>query len=159
MGGMVYRRRYKVVEYPATLDEWVAGGYRPEAWDEDFAGTFWAKILANPNGHEVRLESKLRNEFLTAPTEANREAYRRELAARVPAWGYATEGESGEIVPVSAPGEHPDNWEAFDLLPVMVASWLSNEIQSAHLPKATTRPSGQPGQPDSPSDVGPTQEP
>jgi hypothetical protein len=156
---MVYRRRFKRIEYPASREEWEAGGYRPEAWDEDFAGTFWVKVLANPNGAEERMELKLRVEFLSNSTDDTREAYRRELAWRVPEWNYATENDDGEIVPVAAPGASPDNWNAFELLPSMVASWLTSEIQNAHRPKATTPTSGQPGTPDSPLAEGPTQEP
>jgi hypothetical protein len=157
---MIYRRRFKQITYPATIEEWEAGGYRPEAWDQDFAdGGFWAKVLANPNGADERMEVKLRFEFLTKPTDENREAYRRELAWRVSEWNLETENSDGEVVAVGAPGENPDNWEAFELLPPLVASWLTNEIQIAHRPKAITPPSGQPGAPDSPSVPEPTQEP
>lgn len=159
MPDMIYRRRFTLVEYP-SLDQWVADKYRPEAWDQDFHdGGFWVRILANPNGHDVRTEAKLRAEFLFNPNDETRKAYHQELAWRVVEWNYVIENRDGVIAPVPAPGEIADNWEVFGLLPPMVASWLSTEIERAHVPKAIASSSDSPGTPDTPSVPGPMQEP
>jgi hypothetical protein len=158
---MLYRRRYKQITYPASVEEWTEAGYiNPQVWNEDFGtGGFWVKVLANPTGHDERLELKLRSEFLTAPTEETRKAYREELANRVTEWNYQTENSDDEVVDVPAPADSDEGYLAFDLLPSNVASWLTHEIQTAHIPKAITPTSGQPGNQDNQSDVGPTQDP
>lgn len=158
---MLYRRRYKQITYPANLDEWREAGYiNPQGWNEDFAdGGFWVKVLANPTGHDERLELKLRQEFLSSPTEETRESYRKELASRVTEWNYQTENADGDIVDVPAPADGEGGWLSFDLLPSNVASWLTFEVQTAHVPKAITPTSGQPGNQEAPSDAGSIQEP
>jgi hypothetical protein len=159
MSGMIYRRRYKRIDYPATVEEFTDAGYRADAFDPDFAeGGFWVKVLANPTGHDERTELQLRAAFLSDPNETNRADYLKELAARVTEWNYETEDADGTVTAVPAPADGDDGWRSFGLLPSMVQAWLTSEIQTAHRPKATTPTSGLPGTPDSPLDAGPTPE-
>lgn len=156
--GMVYRRRYKRVEYPASPEAHEEAGYRPETWCEDFVG-FWAKCLRNPRGEEERDLLVTRLDFLKASIpprddegivtgvvdqdrlELTREEFLKELAWRIPEWGYAEEDDDGNVKAVPAPGEHPDNWRAFLILPTALMAWLIEEGLRAHLPDPKASPS------------------
>lgn len=109
---------------------------RPEDWPEDapeFDG-FRARILANPTGGEVNHELEMFRSVLS--NQATMDEYNQAIAERVIDWEYENDGER-----VPAPGESPDNWEAFYLLEPQLAGWLVNQIRTAHRPKATTRAS------------------
>lgn len=156
--GMVYRRRYKRVEYASSPDAHEEMGYKPETWREEYVG-FWASCLRNPRGEEERALLQTRLEFLKASIpprndegvvvgtvdqaalEIAREEFLKELAWRIPAWGYAEEDDDGTVRPVPAPGEHPDNWRVFHLLPTALMTWLIEEAREAHMPDPKASPS------------------
>ncbi len=156
--GMVYRRRYKRVEYAASPEQHEEMGYRPESWREEYVG-FWANCLCNPRGEEERILLQTRLDFLKASIppmddegtvigavdqdrlELARDEFLKELAWRIPEWGYAEEDDDGAIVAIPAPGEHPDNWRAFHVLPVALMTWLIDEAREAHLPDPKAWPS------------------
>lgn len=156
--GMVYRRRYKRVEYPASPEAHEEMGYKPESWSEDFFG-FFALCLRNPRGEEERVLLQTRLDFLKASLpprddegqivgtvdqerlEFAREEFLKELAWRIPEWGYAEENDAGDVVPVAAPGEHEDNWQVFHILPTALMTWLIEEAKEAHMPDPKALPS------------------
>jgi len=163
--GFVYRRIVERVQYPATIEAFEAAGFNPAFWREEYT-PFWASIIANPSGHGERAMLTAYRQYLNAmrpqvdeeghvvrladpeAMEAARDAYYQQLAWRVTAWGFADEqiGEDGEprIVPVPAPAEHPDNWQAFLLLPPHLCQWLTEVIRTIHLPKRTLSPPATP---------------
>lgn len=114
---------------------WIAWEQDPDApeTDKQFPG-FRASIRRNPLAHEVRTEHAAWGEMLKG--ERTIEEYYQVIAGRVNAWEYEAENEAGEIVPVPAPGEGDDNWQAFLLLEPELAGWLLKQIRAAHLPKA-----------------------
>lgn len=151
--GLVLRRRTERLVYPASADAYAEEGFDPERWNPDGAG-FWAKVVASLTGMDERNELQLRLAFYRDTNDQTREDYFREIAWRVPEWGYATENDAGDVVPVPAPGEmvpeqrhenganaavfsergHDLNWQAFDLLPYGVGAWLVERVRTIHLP-------------------------
>jgi hypothetical protein len=156
--GMVYRRRYKRVEYATSPEQHEEMGYKPETWQADAVG-FFALCLRNPRGEEERDLLQARLTFLRAGIpprddegtvtgfvdqdrlEMAREEFLKELAWRIPEWGYAEEDDTGNVIAVPAPGEHPDNWKVFTLLSTALMTWLIEEACSAHLPDPKVSPS------------------
>lgn len=158
--GMVYRRRYKRVEYAPSPEAHEEMGYKPETWRDEYVG-FWAKCLCNPRGEEERALMVTRLTFLKASLpprddegvvigvvdqdrlDLAREDFLKELAWRIPEWGYAEEDDDGNVKAIPAPGEHPDNWQVFSILPTVLMTWLVEEAREAHLPdpKASPLPS------------------
>ena len=97
----VYRKRYTSVIYPSR-EQWIAAGYDPLHWDEDlYRDGFTFSVLANQTGYDERREFTLRFTYLREPSDANREAFRREIASRIPEWNFATENAAGKIVTIN----------------------------------------------------------
>lgn len=132
--GLVLRRRTERLVYPTSAEQYAEEGFDPERWNPDGAG-FWAKVVASLTGMDERNELQLRIAFYQHSDDAHRDDYYRELAWRVPEWGYATENDAGDVVPVPAPGEGDGNLQAFDLLPYGVGAWLVERVRTIHLPK------------------------
>lgn len=132
--GYVHRRRLERIAYPESPEAFAEEGFDPAIWCPDAVG-FTARIVASINGLEERQEREIREAYLAAPTDDTRRDYYKELAWRVPEWNFSTEGSDGEVVLVPAPGEHGDNWQAFDLLPFWVLTWLAARVRTIHLPK------------------------
>jgi hypothetical protein len=121
----------------------------------DYTG-FRAKILRNPTASEVRAENKAFLDWINPKKPMNSaDDYYPAIASRVVAWEYEMPDENGDWVAVPAPGEQPDNWQAFLLLPPDLAGWLIRQVRTAHLPKVTTPPSMPVGstEPPSPSEM------
>ena len=132
--GLVLRRRMVRLAYPESPEAYAEDGFDPERWNPDGTG-FWARVVASLTGMDERNEIELRIAFFRDPNDQTREDYYREIAWRVPEWGFATENDAGEVVPVPAPGEGDGNWRAFDLLPYGVGAWLVERVRTVHLPK------------------------
>lgn len=132
--GFVYRRRLERVHYPESSEAYAEAGFDPGHWNPDGVG-FSARVIASITGVEERAELKSRLALFQHPTDQTRQDYFREIAWRVPEWDYTDETRDGQIVAVPAPGEGPDNWEAFDLLPTGVGAWLVETVRTIHLPK------------------------
>lgn len=108
---------------------------KPEDWQEgdpDYTG-FRARILANPTAGDVHGELEMRRSVLKQ--EITGDDYLQFLAPRVVEWDYRLEDVNGEIVDVPAPGENPDNWQAFRLLELSLHVWLCDQIRNVHVPK------------------------
>jgi hypothetical protein len=131
---MIYRRRTERVVYPESPEAYAESGFDPEMWREDGVG-FWAKIICNITGAEERAELKSRLTLYRGAADETRQDYYREIAWRVPEWGFSTENAAGDIVRVPAPAENEDNFEASELLPYGVGAWLIEQVRTIHLPK------------------------
>lgn len=106
----------------------------------DYSG-FRAKILKNPNASEVRAEAQAFLDWINPQKKGSGpDDYYPVIAYRVIAWEFERMDDDGEIVAVPAPGEQPNNWQAFLLMPPDLAGWLIRQVRTAHLPKATTQP-------------------
>lgn len=125
---MIFKPRFEWVRYPARED---AGS----GWNEEYDG-FRVKVRTNPSMAELRHEQEL---YTAISTEEDGEAdYLKEIASRVIEWDFSTEDIDGVVQPVPAPGQHPDNWQAFYILPVELLQWVILAIRTAHVPKART---------------------
>ena len=117
---MLYERRHETVTYPDG-----------DGWVPEFAG-FTARILANPNGGELRHETKLYEASNGTDLEAQ-DAYWQYVAPRVVDWSYQYRDDAGDVVTPPPPAER---WESFLDLPLGIAIWLRQCIHLAHVPKA-----------------------
>jgi hypothetical protein len=118
--------------------DWEHDGDDPPDDGRDYSG-FRARILRNPTARQVRAETQAFIDWLDqAKPDAGPDEYYQTIADRVIAWEYELPNAAGEWEAVPAPGEAPDNWQAFLLLPPELAGWLIRQVRTAHLPKATT---------------------
>ncbi len=125
--GLVTFRIYEWREYPTEPAEGAIFVPNPH-----YAG-FRVKLLVNPTKGEVRQEQQTFQSL--GEGAATEEDWYRVVAPRVVAWSLMGEDIDGNETPVPAPGEHPDNWVAFDMLSPDVVTWLVTEIKTAHVPK------------------------
>lgn len=119
---MIYRRRYEWIEYPAEDP-----GNNLYEWNGEHTG-FRARVLVNPNGAELREETKLfalsNNSDLVA-----QDAYWQAVAYRVPEWNIAVEDEDGTVQDIPAPGA---DWQSFLAIELDLAIWIRIAIHWAH---------------------------
>ncbi len=121
---MLFEAVYDRVEYPAEAPEGLT-------WNPAYVG-FWVDVRINADGRMERHTRQLRRK---AGTDDGLDEWCRYNAPRIAAWGFQTPNADGETVDVPAPGEMPDNWEAFLLLPLDLLGWVMDIIQVAHLQK------------------------
>jgi hypothetical protein len=147
--GLVYARVYEWRSYPdeAPMVQYREVANDPESEIVEEPARWWtprsigfrAKILVNPLGGEVRRALKAHLNTLTG--NGDETDHLKALADRVIAWDYVIVNDAGERDEVAPPASDPEQgWQQFYELPNDVLIWLKDEIESAHLPKAPTRP-------------------
>lgn len=125
---MIYRRRFEWIEYPDADP-----GNDLYDWNPDHAG-FRARVLVNPNGAELREETKLFIASNSAVAE-EQDLYWQGVAYRIPEWNLAIERDDGEIADVPPPA---DDWQSFLLIELDLAIWLRTAMHWAHRKKVLT---------------------
>lgn len=166
--GLVYERVYEWRSYPDEApiitrredprDPESPETREPAAWWSPRSVGFRAKLLVNPLVGEVRRAIRAHIAVLTMTGDES--DHFKALADRVIAWDYVQIDAEGNRVPVPTPAE--GGWEQFYELPNDCLIWLVEELENAHLPKATTtRPTKPVGPTDSPtpSETDPEPEP
>lgn len=162
--GVVFAHRWVWVDYPepdpeADEDE---GGWRPSP---DYRG-FRVQVLANPMGGEELDERQARIALLNGirgkEPAITEDEYLQRVAWRVRAWNALSADDDGNVVPIPAPGEAPDNWRAFRAIPSDLMAWVCETVRTIHLPKSRTttnlRPVGTTDAPAPPRDRPPAPE-
>lgn len=166
--GLAYQRLFEWVSYPAEapLQTYRDDPNDPEEKPKERPATWWsprsigfrAKILVNPLGGELRIRDRKFAYWLTG--EGSEKDYLEALAGAVVEWDYVIVDETGERVAIDPPAV--GGWERFLDLPPEAHTWLINELQSAHLPKAPKSPTPnlkRVGNTDEPTQTPPIQEP
>jgi hypothetical protein len=162
--GVVFAHRYAWVEYP-WIDPDDEGLVDPDDRaflpNPDYKG-FRVQVLTNPTGAEEIAERQARMATLAgaradrAPDDASATEkirafvefvaaqerkdelegrYLQAIAYRVRAWNALSADEEGNVVPIPAPGEAPDNWQAFRAIPSDLLAWVCETVRTIHLPK------------------------
>lgn len=144
--GLVYQRMYEWVSYPteAPMQKYRDDPNDPEEHIKERPAPWWsprsigfrAKILVNPLGGELRVRDRKFAYWLRG--EGTEKDYLEAIAEAVVEWDYVIVDENGERTPIAAPAV--GGWERFLDLPPEAHTWLTNEIQSAHLPKVPKSP-------------------
>ena len=144
--GLAYQRIFEWVSYPSEApmqtyrddpnDTEETPKERPAPWWSPRSIGFRAKILVNPLGGELRVRDRKFAYWLRG--EGTEKDYLEALASAVVEWDYVIVDEQGERTAIDAPAV--GGWERFLDLPPEAHTWLVNELQSAHLPKAPKSP-------------------
>lgn len=145
-GGLVYQRMYEWISYPseAPMQKYRDDPNDPEEEVKERPATWWsprsigfrARILVNPLGGELRVRDRKFAYWLRG--DGKEQDYLEAIAGAVSEWEYVVIEPDGTRTAIETPAV--GGWERFLDLPPEVYTWLTTELQTAHLPKAPTSP-------------------